>query len=184
MPTLRLSAQPSARVAGIAAKALRYVATPPSEEPLTVRKGTFQYDIRARCEIGDAVELLADIPRLASRHPLAVRVAELEPGPGFVRSVAVTSRLRLGTLGFLITYRADVVTVTTDEVVTIARQRPATTLTNHARFRSEGDGITHIDVRIDYESPAPLFPYGFGKARQVHRELAHGIKEILEQPAA
>ncbi|MDG4830472.1 SRPBCC family protein [Solwaraspora sp. WMMD1047] len=149
-----------------------------------MRKGTFRYDIRARCEIGDAVALLADIPRLTSRHPLAIRVAELEPGPGTIRSVAVTSRLRLGPLGFLITYRADVVKVTADEVVTVARQKPATTLTNHARFRSEGDGTTHIDVRIDYESPTLLFPYGFGKARQVHRELAHGIKEILEQPAA
>lgn len=147
----------------------------------TMRRGTFRYDIRARCKIEDAVELMADVPRLTTRHPLAISVADLESQPGSIRSVAVTSRLRLGPLGFLITYQVDTIKVTADEVVTVARQRPATTLTNHARFRQEDDGVTQISVQIDYESPTLLFPYGFSKAQQVHRELAGGIRELLEQ---
>lgn len=147
-----------------------------------MRRGTFRYDIRARCQIEDAVELMADMKRLTTRHPLAIRVAELEPRPGSIRSVAITSRLRLGPLSFLITYQVDTIKVTADEVGTVARQHPATTLTSHAHFRQEDDGVTHISVRIDYESPTLLFPYGFGKARYAHRELAIGIKELLEQP--
>jgi len=144
-----------------------------------MRRGSFHYDILARCRVEDAVALMADVPRLTTRHPLAVRVTELERAGDAIRSVAVTSRLRLGPFGYHITYRADVVKLTPDEVVTVATQRPATTLTNHARFHQE-DGITHIGVDIGYESPAPLFSYGFEKAQFAHRELAKGIKEMLE----
>jgi hypothetical protein len=151
-------------------------------EETTVRHGSFHYDIRARCTVADAVALLADVPRLTSRHPLAVRVRDLPPGDGVLRSTAVTSRLRLGPLSWHITYRADVVRVTPDEVVTVAHQRPATVLTNHCRFTAEPDGVTHIGVDIGYSSPAVLFGYGFGKARFAHRELAAGIRELLEQP--
>jgi ribosome-associated toxin RatA of RatAB toxin-antitoxin module len=147
---------------------------------MVMRRGTFHYDIRARCRVEDAVALMADVPRLTSRHPLAVSVRELPPGAGVLRSTAVTSRLKLGPVGYHITYRADVMKVTADEVVTVAVQRPATTLVNHARFRQEDGGIVHIGVDISFESPALLFPYGFSKAKFAHHALAQGIKDLLE----
>jgi hypothetical protein len=149
-----------------------------------LRRGSFHYDIRARCRIEDAVALMADVPRLTSRHPLAVSVRDLPPGDGVLRSTAVTSKLKQGPVAWHITYRADVLKITADEVVTVAHQSPRTTLTNQARLRSEDGGITHISVDISYESPAILFRYGFGKAQYAHRGLAEGIKAILEEESS
>jgi hypothetical protein len=99
---------------------------------------------------------MADVPRLASRHPLAVRTEELPTTTDVLRRTAVTSRLRLGPFRWHITYQADVLTVADDHVVTVAYQRPRTTLVNDARFAAEPDGITIISVDISYESPRPL----------------------------
>lgn len=148
-----------------------------------MRRGSFRYEVDARCQLDEAVSLMADVPRLAAIHPLAVEVRELQPAPGALRSTAITSRLALGPLRFRITYQADVLSVTEAEVVTVARQRPATTLRNHARFRRDGDGVVHIQVAIDFESPYLLFPYGFGQAQYAHRGLARGIKSLLEGQA-
>lgn len=146
-----------------------------------MRHGSFQYDIAARCLPGEAVALMADVPRLAAIHPLAVEARELQAPPGALRSTAITSRLALGPLRFRITYRADVLSVTDDEVVTVARQRPATILRNHTRVRQDGDGVVHIRVEITYESPYLLFPYGFRQAQYAHRGLALGIRRVLEE---
>jgi hypothetical protein len=146
-------------------------------------KGSFHYDIRARCRIEEAVALIADVPRLASRHPLAVRTDELPASPGALRTTAVTSRLRLGPLRWSITYRADLVTRTEDRVVTVAHQRPRTTLVNDSRFTMEPDGISHISVDISYDSPWPIFRYGFQQAQRAHHGLAEGLKELLESGA-
>jgi len=145
-----------------------------------MRCGSFHYDIQARCQLEEAVALMSDVPRLAAVHPLAVEVRELEPSPDALRSTAITSRLALGPLRFRITYQADVLSVTNDEVVTVARQRPATTLRNHTRLRQDGDGMVHIRVEITFESPYLLFPYGFRQAQYAHRGLARGIKTVLE----
>ena len=145
-----------------------------------MRRGRFHYDIRARCPIEQAVALIADVPRLASRHPLAVGTRELPPASGALRSTAVTSRLRLGPFRWHITYRADLVTLTADRVVTVAHQRQRTTLVNDSRFTAEPDGITHVSVDISYESPAPIFGFGFTQARRAHERLAIGLRELLE----
>jgi hypothetical protein len=148
-----------------------------------MRHGSFRYDVDARCRLDEAVALLSDVPRLAAIHPLAVEVHELQPPPGALRSTAITSRLALGPLHFRITYQADVLSVTEDEVVTVARQRPATTLRNHTRLRRDGDGVVHIQVEISFESPHVLFPYGFRQAQYAHRGLAQGIRTVLEDRA-
>ena len=148
---------------------------------MALRRGSFHYDIRARCPVEDAVALMADVPRLTSRHPLAIGTKDLPPGDGDLRSTAITSQLRLGPIRWHITYRADVLKLTADEVVTRARQRPRTTLVNHARFRPEDGGITHIGVEISFECPALLFRYAFGQAQFAHHGLAAGIKDMLEE---
>ncbi|GAA5200385.1 hypothetical protein GCM10023322_78150 [Rugosimonospora acidiphila] len=145
-----------------------------------MRRGGFSYDVRARCRLDEAVALMADVPRIAAVHPLAVQARELPPPPGALRRTAITSRLALGPLRFHITYQADVLSVTEDEVVTVARQRPATTLRNHTRLREDGDGEVHLHVEITFESPYLLFPYGFRQAQYAHRGLARGIKAVLE----
>lgn len=145
-----------------------------------MRQGTFHYDIHARCTIAQAIALIADVPRLASMHPLAVATRDLPARPGVVRSTAVTDRLPLGPVHFTITYRADVLSVSATEVLIVAHQKPHTTLRSHARVQSRADGQVHIGVDIVFNAPTLLFRYGFGKARYAHEGLAREIKKTLD----
>lgn len=67
-----------------------------------------------------------------------------------------------------------------DEVVTVARQQPATTVRNHTRLRDEPDGTVRIDVEITLTAPAPLFGYAFRQARAAHLGLAARLGATLE----
>ncbi|WP_031469099.1 hypothetical protein [Sciscionella sediminilitoris] len=144
------------------------------------RNSRFHYTVTALCTPAEAVALLTDVPRLTSRHPLVIGTRECPAGAGVLRSTRVTDRLRLGPVPFTITYVADVLAAGPEEVVTVARQRPSTTLTSRARIRAQQDGRTRIEVTISFTAPALLFRYAFGKARHAHRELADGMRGLLE----
>ncbi|HEX7308098.1 SRPBCC family protein [Lentzea sp.] len=145
-----------------------------------MRTGNFDYTINGRGTVAEAVELMADVPRLVTMHPLAIGTRAVPPGPDVLRSTAVTSRLKLvGPLGFKITYRADLLVRGEDEVVTVAHQQPRTTLHSHVRVSDAGDGRVRIKVAITFESPAPVFSYGFAKARFAHAHMASEIEKHL-----
>ncbi|WP_020497136.1 SRPBCC family protein [Sciscionella marina] len=144
------------------------------------RNSRFHYTVTALCTPAEAVALLTDVPRLTSRHPFVIGARERPADAGVLRSTTVTDRLRLGPVPFTITYVTDVLAAGPEEVVTVARQRPSTTLTSRARIRAQEDGRTRIEVTISFTAPALLFPYAFGKARHAHRELADGMRELLE----
>jgi hypothetical protein len=145
-----------------------------------VREGSWEYEVVARCALPDAVSLLSDIERQGELHPLVVRVQPVDPAPGALRSYAITDRLRWGPLTFRITYHADVLSVSDDEVVTVARQRPATTLRSTVRFTDEG-GAVRIHVTVVMRAPTPLFGYAYQTGRAAHLELAERIREVLER---
>jgi hypothetical protein len=142
---------------------------------------SFSYTVQARCPRMEAFALLSDLTRQGELHPLIVRVRELPPRPGTLASYAITDRLELGPLHFPVTYQADVLVATEDEVVTVARQQPATTVRNHTRLRDEPDGVVRIDVEITLSAPAPLFRYAFRQARAAHLRLASRLGATLEQ---
>ena len=144
-----------------------------------MRTGTFDYTINGRGTVADAVELMADVPRLVTMHPLAIATQAVPPGPGVLRSTAVTSRLKLGPLAMKITYRADLMVRGDDEVITVAHQQPRTTLRSHVRVQDAGDGRVRIGVGITFEAPSPLFSYGFAKARFAHEHMAAEIEKYL-----
>ncbi|WFE41678.1 SRPBCC family protein [Micromonospora sp. WMMD998] len=141
---------------------------------------SFSYTVQARCRRADAVALLGDLSRQGELHPLIVRVRQLPPRPGALASYAITDRLELGPLHFPVTYQADVLIANEDEVVTVARQQPATTVRNHTRMRDEPDGVVRIDVEITLTAPAPLFGYAFRQARAAHLGLAARLGATLE----
>ncbi|WP_243706457.1 SRPBCC family protein [Micromonospora sp. KC721] len=145
-----------------------------------VRRETFSYTVRARCSQADAVALLSDLSRQEELHPLILRVRELPPRPGARASYAVTDRLELGPLHFPVTYQADVLLVTDDEIIVEARQQPGTTVRNHTRLRTE-DGLLRIDVEITLAAPAPLFGYAFRQARAAHLGLASRLGDVLDR---
>ncbi|MBO4163336.1 MULTISPECIES: SRPBCC family protein [Micromonospora] len=144
-----------------------------------VRRESFSYTVQARCAQADAVALLSDLSRQEELHPLIVRVRRLPARPGALASYAVTDRLELGPLRFPVTYQADVLQVGDDEIVTVARQQPGTTVRNHTRLRTEGD-LLRIDVEITLAAPAPLFGYAFRQARSAHLGLASRLGAVLD----
>lgn len=101
-----------------------------------------------------------------------------------MRSYAITDRLRWGPFTFPITYTADVLTDGPEEVTTVARQKPRTTVHNHTRVRPAPDGETLIDVEITLTAPTPLFPYAFRQAQAAHRQLAARMATALAAASA
>ncbi|MFC4022154.1 SRPBCC family protein [Micromonospora sp. GCM10011542] len=146
-----------------------------------LRRDTFSYTVQARCSLAEAAALLGDLTRQGELHPLIVRVRQLPPRPGARASYAITDRLAAGPLRFPITYRADVLINDGDEIVTVARQWPATTVRNHTRLRAEPDGLVRIDVEITLTAPAPLFRYAFREARAAHLALATRLGAALDR---
>jgi hypothetical protein len=110
---------------------------------------------------------------------LIVAVAPRPPAPGALRSYAITDRLRWGPFTFPITYTADVLTAEPDQVTTVARQTPRTTVHNHTRLTPGPDGEVLIDVEITLTAPAPLFRYAFRQAQTAHRQLAGRLASAL-----
>ena len=122
--------------------------------------------------------LLSDIARQGELHPLIVEVRELPPVKGALRSYAITDRLALGPVRFRITYHADTLSITDSEVVTVARQRPRTTLRNTTRVTPTPTG-SHVHVDVTLTAPTLLFPYAFRQGRQAHLELAERLRDVL-----
>ncbi|MEV0719614.1 SRPBCC family protein [Asanoa sp. NPDC050611] len=159
------------------------------------KSGTFTYELRAGCAPEEAVRLLSDFSRHTELHPYIVKVTEVRPVDGALRSFVINDRLAFGPFRFTTTYTADVLAVNTPgpadgpraraaEVVTLARQRPGTTLRNRARIYPVSDGGLHIEVTITLTAPALLFGYAFRTARQAHHALAERLREVLDSTAS
>ncbi|MGC4791253.1 SRPBCC family protein [Micromonospora sp. DT178] len=145
-----------------------------------LRRSSFSYTVQARCSLAQAAALLADPARQVDLHPLIVRVRRVSPRPGARASYDITDRLAAGPVRLPITYRADVLVDDPDEIVTVARQWPATTVRNHTRLRAEPDGVVRIEVEITLAAPAPLFGYAFRQARAAHLGLAARLAAALD----
>jgi hypothetical protein len=145
-----------------------------------VREGTWDYAVTARCALADAVSLMSDVDRLGEIHPLITKVVEVDAAPGAMRSYAVTDKLQWGPVRFPITYRADIISVSDDEVVTAAAQKPSTTLRITSRFRVDGE-LVHIDVSVRMRAPSLLFGYAYRTGKAAHLELAQRIQAVLER---
>jgi hypothetical protein len=140
--------------------------------------GTFNYSATATCDRPTAMALLSDLTRQGELHPLITKVAEQPAAPGAIASYAITDRLRWGPFTFPITYHADVLSITDDDIVTVARQSPATTVTNHTRVFTDGDTV-RVDVEVTLQAPSVLFSYAFRVAKKAHLELGERIGETL-----
>lgn len=102
--------------------------------------------------------------------------------PGAIASYRITDLLPLGPLRFRIVYEADVITVTPSRVVTVARQRPGTTVRNETLVASTDAGVT-VTVSITLAAPTLLFGYAFRTARAAHLELGERITRRLTELA-
>jgi hypothetical protein len=142
------------------------------------RSGTFNYTIEAPGDAATAVALLSDPRRNGELHPLIQSVVEVHAQPGAIATYRITDLLPVGPLRLRIVYEADVITITETDVVTVARQRPATTVHNVTRVATTPNGVT-VDVSITLTAPTPLFGYAFRTARTAHLELGERISARL-----
>jgi hypothetical protein len=135
--------------------------------------------VDARATPEAAMALLSDITRQGELHPLISQVEELSPVDGALRSYAVTDNLRLGPVRFRITYHADTLSISGSEIVTVARQRPRTTIRNRTTIVPTAEGV-HVHVDVTLTTPTPLFSYAFREGRKAHLQLAGRIRDVLE----
>ena len=142
------------------------------------RTGSFTYSIEAPCDAATAVALLADPRRSGELHPLIQSVEEVPVQPGALASYRITDLLPLGPLRLPIVYEADVLTASPTDVVTVARQRPRTTVRNETLVTDSAHGVD-IAVTITMTAPTLLFGYAFRTARAAHLELAQRIARRL-----
>ncbi|MGX6605530.1 hypothetical protein ACWKSP_25880 [Micromonosporaceae bacterium Da 78-11] len=108
------------------------------------RTGTFHYQVQAGDDPTAAIALFADLSQHAELHPLIVKVESAPPPDGALRRFVITDRMAYGPLRFPITYVADILSVTADRVITVARQKPSVTVRNDTRLTTV-DG--HLRVR-------------------------------------
>jgi hypothetical protein len=143
------------------------------------RTGTFRYRVDAGTDRARAVRVFSELSEHAALHPLIVEVREVQPAPkGCVRRFLISDRIPLGPLRLPITYVADVISVADDRIVTVARQKPATTLRNVTSL-SEVDGSIRADVEITMTAPTLLFRFAIRQAEQAHNELAVRLSQLL-----
>ena len=143
------------------------------------RTGTFRYQLAAGTDRAAAVTLFSEFFRHAGLHPFIVAVREETPAPaGCVRRFWIDDRIPFGPVRIPITYVADVLSVSDDRILTVARQRPATTLHIVTRI-DEVEGALRAHVEIKMTAPTLLFRFAFRQARRAHAELAPKLSKLL-----
>jgi hypothetical protein len=143
-----------------------------------MKQDSFSYEITARCERERAIRLLSEFSQHSELHPLIVKVEQAEPPQGVLRRYFITDRLKWGLFSFNIRYRADILRVSDDEILTEAFQSPKTTVTNHTTLTQQGETL-HIRVNFTMQAPDLLFDYAFRQARAAHLEMAGRIEKAL-----
>jgi hypothetical protein len=146
-----------------------------------MKQDSFSYEITARCEQERAIRLLSEFSQHSELHPLIVKVEQVEPPQGVLRRYFITDRLKWGPFSFNIRYRADILRVSENEILTEAFQSPKTTVTNHTTLTKQGE-MLHIRVKITMQAPDLLFGYAFNQARTAHLEMAGRIEKALTLP--
>ncbi|PKN91150.1 MAG: hypothetical protein CVU44_20515 [Chloroflexi bacterium HGW-Chloroflexi-6] len=139
---------------------------------------SFTYNITARCEAQKAIRLLSEFNQHSDLHPLIMHVERVEAPQGVLRRYLITDQLKWGPFAFKIRYRADILRVTDDEILTEAFQSPNTTVTNQTTLTQHGDEL-HIQVKITMQAPSLLFGYAFHQAQTAHLEMARRIEKAL-----
>ena len=145
-----------------------------------LKQDSFFYEIFIDAPPARVIPFLADLRNQSHFHPLIVEIREAPAPEGILRRYFITDRLPLGPFRFRIVYRADVLKVTDQEILTEAYQSPQTYITNLTTCLPEGAG-TRFKETITLKAPDLLFGYAFKQARLANGELVQQIKRGLEQ---
>lgn len=143
-----------------------------------MKTGSFTYEVRAACTPRRAMQVLTDLPRHTGLNPLIVRVDEVEPTHGGSRAYLIHDRLAWGPLTFPMTYRAEVLRATEEEVIMLAVQQLSTTVRNHTHIEPSPDGVV-LHCEFTMIAPRVLFGYAFRQGHAAHMELARRLPAAM-----
>jgi len=145
-----------------------------------MREGQFEHEIFIQAKPAEVISFWANLHNHPRVHPLIVNVEEVTPPPGVLHRYWITDQLQWGPFRFRIRYRADILKVSENEILSEAYQSPKTYVTNHSIFNEENDG-TRLHEKVTIKAPDLLFSYAFQQAKAAHAGLLQNLKRVLEE---
>ncbi len=144
-----------------------------------MKQDSFEHTIYIKATPEKVMRFLGDLQNQQKVHPLVVNV-EQERSTGKVRWYRITDRLRFLGIPFRVTYRANVVKLSKDEILSEAYQSLGIQVANIIRCTREKKG-TRVTETVAVAAPALLFGYTFRQAKRSHETLLARLKEHLEK---
>lgn len=144
-----------------------------------MKQGTFEKEIFIRSDIKTVLGVISEFSQHHKVHPLIVKVEQVIAPAGVLRRYFITDQLQWGLFKFKIRYRADILSLTENEVHTEAYQSPNTFVDNLTRVTPAKDGVLLKEI-VNLKAPNLLFNYAFRQAQTAHAEMLNRIKGFVE----
>lgn len=144
-----------------------------------MKQGTFEKEIFIQSDVKTVLAVVSEFSQHHKVHPLIVKVEQAPAPAGVVRRYFITDQLQWGPFKFKIKYRADILSLTENEVHTEAYQSLNTFVDNVTRVTATQGGVALKEI-VTLKAPDLLFNYAFTQAQNAHEEMLKRIKTFLE----
>ena len=144
-----------------------------------MKQDTFEKQIHIRSDVKTVLAAVSEFSQHHKIHPLIVKVEQAEVPEGVLRRYFITDQLQWGPLKFKIKYRADILSLTENEVHTEAYQSPNTFVDNITSVTPAEDGVL-LKEKVTLKAPSLLFDYAFKQAEAAHGEMLLRLKKFIE----
>ncbi len=144
-----------------------------------MKQGTFEKEIFIQADVKTVLGVVSEFSQHHKVHPLIVKVEQAIAPAGVLRRYLITDQLQWGPFKFKIKYRADILSLTENEVHTEAYQSPNTFVDNVTRVTPATDGVLLKEI-VTLKAPDLLFNYAFQQAQTAHAEMLKRIKVFVE----
>ena len=144
-----------------------------------MKHGTFEKEIFIQADVKTVLGVVSEFSQHHKVHPLIVKVEQAIAPAGVLRRYLITDQLQWGPFKFKIKYRADILSLTENEVHTEAYQSPNTFVDNVTRVTPATDGVLLKEI-VTLKAPDLLFNYAFQQAQMAHAEMLKRIKVFVE----
>jgi len=144
-----------------------------------MKQGTFEKQILIHSDVRTVFPVISEFSQHHKVHPLIIKVEEAEAPKGVLRRYFITDQLQWGPFKFKIKYRADILSLTGNEVHTEAYQSPNTFVDNITSVTPAEDGVL-LKEKVTLKAPSLLFDYAFKQAEAAHGEMLLRLKNFIE----
>lgn len=145
-----------------------------------MKQGTFEKQIHIHSDVKTVFAVVSEFSQHYKVHPLIIKVEQAEAPKGVLRRYFITDQLQWGPFKFKIKYRADILSLTENEVHTEAYQSPNTFVDNVTTVTPAEGGVL-LKEKVILKAPSLLFNYAFQQAQTAHEEMLNRIKAFVEK---